>query len=60
MQAPGSEAAQHTTAALATSKQWQETCADVQAYRDATVEAVFPALSTLIDDELPLLSLIHI
>jgi len=54
MQAPGAEASQHTTAPPTTGKPWQDICADVQAYRDATVEAVFPALSSLIASDLPL------
>lgn len=54
MQAPGAEASQHTIAPPSTAKPWQKVCADVQAYRDATVEAVFPALSSLIASDLPI------
>jgi len=54
MQAPGAEALQHTSAPPTTGKPWQDICADVQAYRDATVEAVFPALSSLTASDLPL------
>jgi len=54
MQAPGAEASQHTAAPPTTTKPWQEICADVQAYRAATVGKVFSTLSTLLADELPL------
>jgi len=54
MQAPGAEALQHTSAPPTTGKPWQDICADVQTYRDATVEAVFPALSSLTASDLPL------
>lgn len=54
MQAPGFEASKHISSPSETAKPWQEICADVQAYRDATIEAVFPALSSLIASDLPL------